>query len=376
MTAATGNAIDRMHLRHAARLALRGQGGAEPNPLVGCVIVSETGKVVGWGYHRTCGEAHAEIRALNMAGDHTRGATAYITLEPCNHTGRTGPCSEALIQARVSRVVVGRRDPHPEAGGGIERLLTAGVQVDCLDDDPFVTSITDPFVRRVTTGLPWVTVKWAQTVDGRIATRTGASQWISNEASRRLVHRQRGKVDVILTGIGTVLADDPLLTARDVRVRRIARRVVIDPELQIPLESRLVATAGDVPTLIACDESMFQTPSEKVSQLTGAGVELMGLPLDDGDLPLKPILSELVKRHEATHVLVESGPGLAGRLFRQKLVSAAWVFIAPKVMGDEQALPGVRGLHVPMLADAVSLELRHSRRRNDDIVLHYRTEEC
>ena len=180
-------------LAMAARLAVRGRGGAEPNPMVGCVIVSRAGEIVGWGYHRRCGGPHAEIEALRRAGARAAGATAYVTLEPCNHTGRTGPCSEALIEARVGRVVYARADPGVPAGGGAERLRAAGIDGELCATCADAIAVSDPYVHRVRNGLPWITAKWAQTADGRIATASGESQWISNPASRRLVHRRRGQ---------------------------------------------------------------------------------------------------------------------------------------------------------------------------------------
>lgn len=362
---------DLEHLLHAGRLALRGRGRVEPNPMVGCVIICPDGDLAGWGYHRACGEAHAEIIALKRAGDRAAGATAYVTLEPCNHIGRTGPCTEALIAANIARVVIGRRDPHPQAGGGASRLREAGIEVDVIDHHPVITSITDPFIHRIETGLPWVIAKWAQTLDGRIATRSGESRWISSEASRRLVHRERGKVDAILTGIGTVLADDPMLTARNVRKRRIARRVVVDPKLQIPLDSKLVQTAAEVPLVVACHETMISGGNEKIASLETAGVELIGIPLSESAMPLAPVLRELVTRYDATNVLVEAGAGLMGKLFAQQLINEAWVFIAPKLLGDEQAMPCIRGLDIATLSAAKRLTLVRQHRRGDDVILRY-----
>ncbi|MCA9291005.1 MAG: bifunctional diaminohydroxyphosphoribosylaminopyrimidine deaminase/5-amino-6-(5-phosphoribosylamino)uracil reductase RibD [Phycisphaerales bacterium] len=371
MTDATGAMLDR-----AARLALRGHGGAEPNPVVGCVIVAPDGRIVGEGFHRRCGDAHAERVALTRAGAAARGATVYVTLEPCAHTGRTGPCAAALVEAGVARVVVGMADPNPAAAGGASTLRAAGIAVEMLDaSDPRAASsraIAAPFVHRLATGLPWVTVKWAQTVDGRIATRTGLSRWISGPRSRRMVHRERGRVDVIMTGIGTVLADDPQLTARSVRRRRTARRVVIDPKLQTPLDAALVRTAGDVPTSIACAASILAARPERVIALESAGVELIAIPMDeDAGLPLAPVLRHLVTAHDATHVLVDAGAGLLGRLFAERLVHAAWVFIAPLLLGDERAIPCVRGLTSERLTDGVPLALQWIRRRDDDVVLGY-----
>lgn len=363
------------YLRIAARLALRGHGGAEPNPLVGCLLVSPRNETVGWGYHRKCGQAHAEIVALNRAGGRAAGATAYVTLEPCNHHGRTPPCTEALIAAGVKRVVIARRDPNPIAAGGLDRLRDAGIEVVIADHCDQAMRITDGFARRVRAGLPWVIAKWAQTLDGRIATRTGQSQWISNPASRRLVHRQRGRVDAILTGIGTVLSDDPMLTARDVRVRRVARRVVVDPQLKTPLESKLVMTANEFPTTIACLTSTAESRADIATEMRAAGVEVVGIDhegADPGELPLGALLRELVERHETSNIMVEAGPGLLGRLFAQHLVNDAWVFIAPLVLGDEQATPCISGLTTPQLTAGTSMRLLNTRRRGSDLVLHYR----
>ncbi len=367
-------ATDAEYLRVASRLALRGHGGAEPNPMVGCVIVARGGEVVGSGYHRRCGGPHAEVEALRRAGTSARGATAYVTLEPCNHTGRTGPCTEALIQARLARVVYARPDPHPAAGGGAQRLAAAGIPAELCDRCPEAAAVSDPFVRRVANGLPWVTVKWAQTVDGRTATRSGESRWISSALSRRLVHRERARVDAIMTGIGTVLADDPMLTARDVRLRRVARRVVIDPRLELPPECKLVQTIHQAPLLVACMESQIGVQPRRAAELRASGVEVMPVAGTGRELPLDRVMRALVKRYETTHVLVEAGPGLVGRLFRQRLVNEAWVFVAPMLLGDEEAMPAVRGMSSETLGEGTSLELKTVRRRGPDVVLRYRVE--
>jgi diaminohydroxyphosphoribosylaminopyrimidine deaminase/5-amino-6-(5-phosphoribosylamino)uracil reductase len=364
--------IDHQHLLAAARLALRGHGRAEPNPLVGCVIVSPKGQTVGWGHHEKYGEAHAEINALRRAGRNAQGATLYCTLEPCNHQGKTPPCTQAIIDARIARVVIARRDPFPPAAGGIERMRAARIQVDLIDDCQAAVAVSGPFIHRLETGLPWVTVKWAQTLDGKIADRHGKSKWISNEASRRMVHRERGRVDVIMTAIGTVLKDDPLLTARNVRVRRIARRVVIDPELQVPMDSKLVTTTDIAPSMVVCDQRIVESSDGKVKSLRDRGVEVIGVSLEGTELPLKPVLQDLSRRFEAQHVLVEAGTGLMSRLFQQRLVNEAWVFVAPKFMADELALPAVRLLDDVGIHHGKQLQLVSLRRRSADVIVQYR----
>ncbi|MHC4990196.1 MAG: bifunctional diaminohydroxyphosphoribosylaminopyrimidine deaminase/5-amino-6-(5-phosphoribosylamino)uracil reductase RibD [Planctomycetota bacterium] len=356
-------------MRRATRLALRGHGGAEPNPMVGCVLVAPDGSIVGEGYHRRCGGPHAELVALQQAGGRARGATAYVTLEPCDHSGRTGPCSRALIDANVARVVIARPDPTPLAGGGADRLRSAGVDVQFLQPDRDAWLPSEPFAHRAATGRPWVIAKWAQTVDGRIATRTGESQWISGERSRRLVHRERGRVDAILTGIGTVLADDPRLTARGVRRRRTARRVVVDPELRTPDDARLLQTLDDAALTLLCTTAARR--SGRGATLEARGVELLDQPAPDGQLALDVALGQLVDRHDMTCVLVEAGAGLLGRLFRAALVNEAWVFVGPLVLGDEDATPAVVGCTAAHLTDGVPLELLGTYRRGDDVLLRY-----
>lgn len=355
---------DHQHLTTAAKLALRGHGGAEPNPLVGCVIVSGPGEVVGWGYHRRCGGDHAEVWALRRAGRRAAGATVYVTLEPCNHAGRTGPCTEALISAGVGRVVFARADPTPAASGGAARLRAAGIETSQVPDCAAAIAVSEPYVHRVTTGLPWVVAKWAQTIDGSLTTPDGEGPWISSPASRRLVHLERGRVDAILTGIGTVRADDPLLTARG-RRRRVPRRVVVDPRLEISTGSKLVRTAADVPTTVACRDDCIDGP--RAAALRAARVELIGLPGPADELPLVALLRELVTRHETANVLVEAGPGLLGRLFAQGLIDEAWVFVAPRGM---RAMLGMGRPEAPP-AGAAELSLLGVRRRGDDVILRY-----
>lgn len=361
-------------MKVAARLALRGHGGAEPNPLVGAVIVSPRGEIVGWGYHRTCGQAHAEINAIRRAGERSRGGTLYCTLEPCDHHGRTPPCTQAIIDAGVARVVIARRDPNPIAACGLARLQRAGLAT-AIIDCPQALAVSDPFVHRLRTGLPWVSVKWAQTIDGKIATRSGESKWISSERSRRMVHRERGRVDAILTGIGTVQCDDPMLTSRSGKPRRIARRTVIDPKLEIALGAKLVTTASAAATTIVCAEPALRSRSDHAQALRERGVEIIAMQPVPGTtdyLPLAPLLHELVARYDVTNVLVEAGTGVMSGLFQQKLVNEAWVFTAPIMLGDEHGHHAVAGVHASKLTEGTRLQLMSMHRRGDDVVARYR----
>jgi diaminohydroxyphosphoribosylaminopyrimidine deaminase/5-amino-6-(5-phosphoribosylamino)uracil reductase len=351
----------------AVRAAIRGHGHVEPNPMVGCVISSNSGTVIATEHHRVHGGAHAEILALERAGDAARGATMHVTLEPCDHMGRTGPCTDAVIGAGLSRVVIGHRDPNPEATGGIERLRAAGLEVD-LVDHAGSRRLLEAFLIRHSQRRPWVLAKWAQTLDGHLATRTGHSQWISSPPSRAMVHRERGRVDAILTGIGTVLADDPRLTARTRHQRRVARRVVIDPMLKLPDDAQLLQTINEAPVTIACLDT---APEERRARLRQHGADIIALPECDGGLDVRRLLESLLEKYDVMTVLVEAGPGVLSRLADAGCIDAAAVFIAPTLLGDDQATPVLRHRTPRTIADGVNLRVRQVHRRKDDLVVLY-----
>jgi len=361
---------DVMFLDIAARLAVRGHGGVEPNPMVGCVIVGRDGQVVGWGFHRKVGGPHAERVALDRAGERARGSTLYATLEPCNHTGRTGPCTEAIIAAGVKRVVFACKDPHPAAANGETRLRQAGVDVQHLPHAPS-QRVTAPFLHRLTTGLPFVIAKWAQTLDGRLATRTGESKWISCERSRRMVHRERGRVDAILSGTGTVFRDDPMLTVRHGRKKRIPRRIVLDRKLEISFESKLLASVSEAPLTLVCTKATAAADPERVAELQGRGADVLPFAANENKLVLDGLLRELAARYDITNLLVEAGPRLLAPLIKDNLVNVLWVFIAPKIIGDNDAVPAMRDFNPDRLANAQHIDLLELRRRNDDVMLIY-----
>lgn len=374
---------DATFMRQALRLARRGEGRVEPNPMVGCLLV-KAGRVVGQGRHRRFGGPHAEVEALRDAGDRARGADAYVTLEPCAHHGKTPPCADALIQAGVRRVVIAAADPSPDAGGGAARLRDAGVDVELGVAEEEARQLLAPFLKRLAAGLPYVILKWAMTVDGAIATAAGHSRWISNPRSRKLVHRWRGRVDAVMVGAATLRADDPLLTARDAPKRRIARRVVVDPNLTAPLDAKLVQTADQTPTTIAASSRAIADRAVQAHALRAAGVDLFALDDaadaahrrdDAGLLSLTPLLHHLAAAHHAVNVLVEGGATLAGALLRQRLVDELRVFIGPRALGDGQGLPPLqlpRGSDPPpRIDDAHALRLLQTRRLDDDLYLRY-----
>lgn len=368
--------LDKRFLDLAARLAIRGQGRVEPNPLVGAVV-ARADQILGIGHHLRFGWPHAEAQALHdcaRGGHSARGATMYVTLEPCNAPGKQPPCVDAIVREGLAEVVYARSDPNPAKAGGAHSLRTAGIRVRESHASPLATSLAAPFVKRITTGLPWVIAKWAQTIDGRIATRTGESKWISGERSRARVHRLRGRVDAILTGLGTVLADDPLLTARrDWRPRRVAMRVVADADLEIPLRAQLVQTAWATPTLLACDQDLLtaEIVAEKRDALRTAEVKFIGVPTRGRSIDLRTLLQRLAQLGVST-VLVEAGPGLLGSLIDQGLIDEAVVYIAPMILGDDQARAVAVGRVAESLTMAQRFDLWRAKALDGDVELTYR----
>lgn len=368
---------DKRMLDLAARLACRAAGYVEPNPMVGCVIARE-GVPIAFGHHQRFGGLHAEREALADAsrrGVDVSGATAYVTLEPCVHHGKQPPCTEALLEAGIGEVIFARHDPGPESGGGASKLVGCGVPCRLSEASRGAVELSDPFVKRVKTGLPWVIAKWAQTVDGRIATRTGQSQWISSDRSRVRVHKLRERMDAIVTGLGTARFDDPLLTARvGRRPRRVARRVVIDTDLMLPADSKLVATAREAPVTVCCMNELKNSEylRERREALESHGVEVMGVRSDNERLDLDVMLEQLVKQHDVMNVLIEAGPGLLGSFFEFDLVDEARVYIAPLLLGDELAKAVATGRTVPSLSGGRNFRLTRVKRIGDDVELVYR----
>lgn len=364
----------------AARAAWRAVGDVEPGVLVGAVIV-RAGVVIGIGHHKKFGGLHAERGALADCAqrrEDPRGATMYVTLEPCGAAGKQPACVNAVIEAGIARVVCARRDPHPVKGGGAEKLRAAGVVVEFTDASPKAVAISEPFIKRQTTALPWVVAKWAQTLDGKMATRTGESKWISGPASRRSVHRLRSRVDAVITGIGTVLADDPMLTARGVaRIRRRAARVVVDTELRTPDGAAVVRTAHEAVTIVVCAQDVLDSDlgALRSRQLREAGVRVIGVRRaagPRGGVDLEEMLRALRADFAVSTALLESGPRLLGAMIDRGLVDEAIVYVAPVVLGDNEAMGAVGGRSAPKLADGVRWELAHHSRTGEDLRLVYR----
>lgn len=355
------NEQDRQFMTRALELAVRGQGLVEPNPMVGCVIVSD-GRAVGEGFHTAFGKPHAEIEALQQAGNAARGATLFVTLEPCCHQGKTPPCTEAILDAGVARVVVATTDPYSEVdGGGLDELKKAGVAVELGVMQFEARQLNAPYFKRLETGRPWVIAKWAMTADGKIATETGDSRWISNAESRKSVHQLRGRVDAILIGSGTAAKDDPLLTARPPGSRR-AVRIIADSHASLALDSQLVTTARNRPVLVAASH---QSPEESVKKLIDAGCEVMRCDGESHQQRLIYLLDQCGQRG-MTNILVEGGAKLLGTLFDADAVDEVHVFVAPKIVGG-LGPSAVAGRGASLVADAKNLEILSSETHGGDV---------
>jgi diaminohydroxyphosphoribosylaminopyrimidine deaminase/5-amino-6-(5-phosphoribosylamino)uracil reductase len=351
--------FDRTAMQRALELAARGLTTTHPNPRVGCVI-ARSGRMVGEGWHVRAGESHAEVAALAAAGGQAAGATVYVTLEPCGHEGRTPPCVDALLASRVARVVYAVGDPNPLVNGqGAERLRAAGVTVEAGLLGAEAAELNVGFMKRMQTGRPWVRIKIAASLDGRTALASGASRWISGEASREDVQQWRARSSAILTGVGTVLADDPRL---DVRLpeetgaqRRQPLRVVLDSSLRTPPEARLFESAGEVLIVTALPASDPQW-EPRCAALAVRGAHIETLPAEGGRVPLTAVLERLGEL-EINELQVEAGPTLAGSLVEQGLVDELLLYMAPKLLGPAArplvALPELDGLEAaPVFAIA------------------------
>ena len=350
---------DIFFMRRALRLAARGRGRVEPNPMVGCVIARH-GRILGEGYHRKFGGPHAEIDALRRCELNTRAATFYVTLEPCCVTGKTPPCTDALIAAGPRRVVAAVRDPNPRIRGrGLRALRRAGIRVEVGVLAREAADLIAPYAKLTRHKRPWVILKWAQSIDGRIATRCGDARWISDKDMRAHAQRTRADLDAIIVGSGTVLADDPALTCRIIRPRRVATRVVLDSRLRTPARARLVRTARKVPTWVFCGGG---APRVRARALEQAGCVIHRVPTDDGNLSLAAVLDVLGQR-DMTNVLVEGGGRLLGRFFDQRLADELHVYIAPLLIGGRDAVGALDGLGSARIREALSLEQPGPMRR-------------
>ncbi len=359
---------DIKYMKRALTLARKGIGKTSPNPAVGCVIVKD-GVVVGEGWHHKAGAPHAEALALQAAGDAARGADVYVTLEPCCHTGKTPPCSEALIAAGVRRVVAGMLDPNPVvSGGGIAALNQAGIQTSCGLLEEECRAVNRPFIKQVTTGIPFVTYKCAMTLDGNIATITGESRWISSEESRKQAHRMRSRVDAIMVGVDTVIADNPQLTVRHVRGKN-PLRVIVDTRLRTPESVTMLSGKLSTRTIIATCESNPRVHLRYRKQ----SVTILVCDEFEGRVSMDDLLRKLGSMGVQS-ILLEGGSRLAGRMLQNRQIDELVFFVAPKIIGNNGFAPFTL-LGITSISEAIRLEFTDVSRIGSDIVVTARPEQ-
>ncbi|MDO5591048.1 MAG: bifunctional diaminohydroxyphosphoribosylaminopyrimidine deaminase/5-amino-6-(5-phosphoribosylamino)uracil reductase RibD [Lachnospiraceae bacterium] len=357
---------DEFYMRRAIELAKKARGFTNPNPLVGAVIVKD-GRIIGEGCHERYGELHAERNAIAALTESAEGATIYVTLEPCCHYGKTPPCTEAIIEQKIGRVVIGSRDPNPKvAGKGAKKLREAGIVVeeDFLRDE--CDALNPVFFHYITTKTPYVVMKYAMTADGKIATKTGASKWITGEEARNRVHTMRHEYMSILVGIGTVLADDPMLNVR-IEGLKSPIRVVCDSKLRIPLESQIVRTAGEYRTIVAYVDG----ENEKEAALADAKVELLKIPSESETVDLKNLMQKLGEMG-IDSVFIEGGGTLNENALRSGIVQEVKAFIAPKIFGGAGVKTPVEGIGVAEVNEAVLMELTNISKIGEDILAEYK----
>lgn len=362
---------DQEYMRRAIELAKKGIGRVNPNPLVGAVIVKDS-RIIGEGYHARYGDLHAERSAIRNLTESAEGATIYVTLEPCCHYGKQPPCTQAILEQKIARVVVGSRDPNPlVAGKGAAMLREAGVVVeeDFLREE--CDALNPVFFHFITTKTPYVKMKYAMTADGKIATRTGASKWITGEPARGEVQKMRIACTGIMAGIGTVLADDPMLNVR-IPGERSPIRIICDSKLRIPLDSQLCKTAGEFPVILACAYEEGDAEAEhKKKALEAMGIRVWNLPDPSGHVDL-PELMKCLGRENIDSVLLEGGGILNDSALRAGIVSEVNVFIAPKLFGGDRSKSPVEGLGVTFPSEAVLMDLKEVEQIGEDLLLKYR----
>ncbi len=363
---------DSRHMLRALELAERGRGFVEPNPMVGCVIVKD-GQVVGEGFHARFGGPHAEVAALDAASSPTKGSTLYVTLEPCCHQGKTPPCTKAVIAAGITRVVAAMQDPFAEVSGqGLAELREAEIEVEVGLHEDLARRLNGPYLKLLSTGKPWVIAKWAMTLDGKIATRSGYSKWISGSAAREVVQALRSRVDAIVVGRRTAEMDDPLLTARPESgtPARVATRVVVSSLARLSADSQLAKTAKDFPVLLVCGPD---AQKRDMRRLAGKGVEVLPFLAETRYERTLQLLDELGSRR-MTNILVEGGSQLFGTLLDARQIDEIHVFIAPKIFGGEKAPSPIGGAGISDITAAVRLQEMQVKSLGDDIYLHGFTE--
>ena len=359
--------LDTKFMRMALREARKGLGKTSPNPTVGAVVVRD-GRVLSKGFHRKAGFPHAEVEALRKLGHEAKGCTLYVTLEPCNHYGRTPPCTHAIVQAGISRVVVGMMDPNPNVtGGGCQYLSQNGIQVECGVLEQECRRINEAYIKFVQTGRPFILVKCALTMDGWTATRTGHSKWITNARSRAFAHRLRRDADAVMVGLGTVLQDDPLLTARDKKhSHRQPLRIIVDTNLSSPVDSLVFRTTDIAGTAVAVGSHLES--SAKIEALETKGVEIIKCPVKQGKIDLAALMDILGKK-SIVSLLVEGGARIIRSLIQESLVDKFYLFLAPKLLGGGDGIPMIAGQGPESIEQCLKLKDLRIRRFEEDVMI-------
>lgn len=352
------------YMKLAIELAKKAEGRTSPNPVVGAVVI-KGGRIVGKGYHKRAGMPHAEIEALRQAGGRAKGATLYVTLEPCDHFGRTPPCTDAIVLSGIKETVIAMKDPNPlNNGRGIKKLNRWGIKTTVGTLEAEAADMNKPYLKWIKTAMPYITVKVAQSLDGKIAAWTGDSHWISCEESRHIVHGLRGTADAVMVGVNTVLKDDPLLTNRSGAGKQPVR-IVVDSALKTPLSSKLVRTSKDVPLIIATTE---RSPEKKRDALADKGAEVITVRSKDGRVDMRAFLKILGQRG-VTHVMVEGGGELIASLTGSRLADRFLFFIAPKLVGGRSAPTSVEGAGISRIRDALMMRNIAVKRCGSDILV-------
>ena len=360
---------DEKFMQLALHLAQRGRGRVEPNPMVGAVLVRDR-KIIGQGYHRRFGGPHAEINALDDCQEPTSGATMYVSLEPCCHQGQTPPCAKALIAARLSRIVVATKDPSEKvAGQGLTQLRQAQIEITLGPCAQQARRLNAPFFKLHRKGRPFVLLKWAQSRDGKIATPPDQSPWISNEQSRRFTHRLRRQCQAVLVGIGSALADDPLLTPRPAISGRWPLRIVLDSRLRLPLDCQLVRTAQKAPLLIATTQHAIKDHHDLAKKLTESGAEVNPVCPGPGPIDLNCLLDLLGQRRIST-LMVEGGSQVLTQFIEQRLADEVNVFLCPQIIGGTGAVSPIGPKNPDQIANALKLANVTTRRFGNDLLIH------
>jgi len=358
---------DEFYLERALVLAERGRGRTSPNPLVGALLV-QSGRIVAEGFHQRLGGPHAELVALRRAGRRARGGTLYVNLEPCCHVGRTGPCTDAILQSGIREVVIGMKDPNPlNSGKGIRTLRSHGVRVKVGVLKKECEALNAPFIKTMTRHLPYVTVKVAQSLDGKIATVRGVSHWITGETARKLVHAERARSDAILVGVNTVLKDDPLLTARQNGKPLLYQptRIILDRYLRTPRNSRLVQSSFNAPLILAIGKDI---PERRLLYYHPYPIVFLRTETDGRRVKLSPLLKTLAEM-EIAHLLVEGGGTVIADFFENRLVDRILWFIAPKLIGGKEAPTSFEGKGFPKLSQAISFKKVKARKVGEDLLI-------